>query len=263
MVEWVPGLLASGLAAGGTVIGALPALWMRTLPGRAEVALLSGAAGLMLAAATLGLLPAAADLLRDRGIAGVLIDLPLAFPLGAALIGLVNRMLPHEHFIKGPEGTGLGHGATSHRWSAPRIWLLVVAIAIHNIPEGLAVGAGFGTADNPAAWPVAVGISLQNVPEGLVVAVGLRMLGYASGTAALTGAATGLLEFVGGAVGLAAGAVFNALLPWMLAGAAGAMVYVVGGEVIPESHRHGQEETATVGLIAGFTLYVLLDVLFP
>ena len=258
--DWVPGLLACALAAGGTALGALPGFWRKSLPLRAEVMALSGAAGLMLAAATLGLLPAASDILVAEG-RMALLELVVAFPLGAVVVNLVNRALPHEHFVKGREGPGLA--STASTWSTRRIWLLVLAIAIHNVPEGLAVGAGFSSAGNAAAWPVAIGITLQNLPEGMVVAIGMRTLGYSPGIAVATAAATGLLEFVGGLFGLAAGAVFAHLLPWLLAGSAGAMVFVVGGEVIPESHRHGQESTATTALVAGFTLYLLLDLALP
>lgn len=257
--DWSAGLLACALAAGGTAAGAAPALWLRKLSRPMEVAALASAAGLMLAAATLGLLDAATELVA-AGPAPRLGRLALigAFLAGVAAIATLNRLLPHEHFVKGQEG-GL-HGGVAHSgWSHARIWLLVIAIAIHNVPEGLAVGAGFGAAGNPTAWPVAAGITLQNVPEGLVVATSLRVLGYTPAFAALTAAATGVLEFAGGLAGLAAGAAFAGIVPLLLAAAAGAMIYVVGGEIIPESHRHGLENTATLSLVTGFVVFLLLD----
>lgn len=258
-IDWSSGLLACVLAAAGTAAGAVPALWMRSLSRPVEVAALASAAGLMLAAATLGLLGAAFELTDANGAGRTgRLGITVAFVLGVGLIAMLNRVLPHEHFVKGAEG-GLHGGVSRTGWSHSRIWLLVIAIAIHNVPEGLAVGAGFGAPGNPTAWPVAAGITLQNVPEGLVVATSLRVLGYTRGFAALTAASTGALEFAGGILGLGAGALFVGLVPLLLALAAGAMVYVVGGEIIPESHRHGDEDNAALSLIAGFVSFLLLD----
>lgn len=258
-IDWSAGFLACVLAAVGTATGAVPALWMRPLSRSLEVAALASAAGLMLAAATLGLLGAAFELIDANGIGRTgRLGLIVAFVLGVGVIAMLNRVLPHEHFVKGTEG-GLRGGVAHAGWSHARIWLLIIAIAIHNVPEGLAVGAGFGAPDNPTAWPVAAGITLQNVPEGLVVATSLRVLGYTRGFAALTAASTGVLEFAGGMLGLGAGALFAGMVPPLLSVAAGAMVYVVGGEIIPESHRHGLENTAALSLIAGFVVFLLLD----
>ncbi|MBK7251820.1 MAG: ZIP family metal transporter [Gammaproteobacteria bacterium] len=253
------GVLACLLAASGTVAGALPALWMRTLSRPVEVAALASAAGLMLAAATLGLLDAAFSLVDAHGTGrGGRLGIIVAFIVGVGFIALLNHVLPHEHFVKGAEG-GRHGGVSRTGWSHPRIWLLVIAIAIHKIPEGLAVGAGFGAPDNPTAWPVAAGITLQNVPEGLVVATSLRVLGYTRAVAAVTAASTGILGFAGGMLGLGTGALFIGIVPLLLAVASGAMIYVVGGEIIPESHRHGDEDNAALSLIAGFVSFLLLD----
>lgn len=258
--EWSAGLLACLIATGGTAAGAMPGLWLRRLSYRLEVAALALAAGLMLAAATLGLMPAALELENANSDSRLHhLGIVIAFVAGVGLIAALNHLLPHEHFVKGAEG-GLGRHPGG-AWSHGRIWLLVIAIALHNVPEGLAVGAGFGVPGNLTAWPVAAGITLQNVPEGLVVATSLRVLGYSPSFATLTAAGTGLLEFAGGVAALAAGALFTAAVPWLLAAAAGAMVYVVGGEIIPESHRRGEEEIATFGLVVGFVLFMLLDLL--
>jgi ZIP family zinc transporter len=168
---------------------------------------------------------------------------------------LTDRLIPHLHLIGigGPEGP-----STRLR----RIWLFAFAITIHNFPEGLAVGVGFGRGDISAAIALAVGIGLQNMPEGLAVALPLVGEGYSRGRALLYATLTGLAEPIAGTLGALAVAEAVGLLPYALAFAAGAMLYVISDEIIPESHRRGHQAAATRGLVAGFCLMMLLDTLF-
>jgi ZIP family zinc transporter len=137
-----------------------------------------------------------------------------------------------------------------------------LAITIHNFPEGLAVGVSFGSGDVAAGLVVATAIGLQNMPEGLAVALPLLREGYSRRRSLWYGTLTGLVEPVGGLLGVALVSVFHPILPWALAFAAGAMLFVVSDEIIPESHRKGFEREATFGLIAGFVIMMVLDSLF-
>jgi ZIP family zinc transporter len=164
---------------------------------------------------------------------------------------LINEHVPHEHFILGREGAM----STSLR----RIWLFVIAIALHNFPEGLAVGVGFGAGDLGAANALAIGIGLQNLPEGLAVALALSGEDYPRGAALGAALATGLVEPVGGLLGVTAVTIAAPLLPWGLAFAAGAMIFVISSEIIPETHRKGSKMAGTFGLMIGFVVMMVLD----
>lgn len=229
-------------------------LVVRSLSRRTHDALLGFAAGVMLAASAFSLLVPA---LR---VAGVRWSDPLlgAVAVAAGFLGgtvglhLLHRAVPHEHFVKGRD-VEVGK-------EVRRIFLLVLAITIHNFPEGLAVGVAFGGGEVTDGLAVTAGIFLQNLPEGLVVAVALVGLGYGRLHAILVSLGTGAVETVGGLVGAGAVALAGAILPWGLAGAAGAMVFVVAHEVIPEAHRQGNETPATFGLVLGFAVMMILDV---
>lgn len=159
--------------------------------------------------------------------------------------------MPHEHFIKGLEG--------AQSRALKRAWLFVLAITLHNFPEGLAIGVGFAGPDKLGAQSLALGISLQDIPEGMVVAIALRAVGYSRPIAAGISVLTGLVEPLAAVIGVFVLAISTALLPWGLAVAAGAMLFVISHEIIPESHRQGHEAFATGGLILGFVLMMLLD----
>jgi len=174
--------------------------------------------------------------------------------LGGGAFWLANRFVPHEHFFKGREGIdGVLH---------KRLWLFVIAITLHNLPEGLSVGAGFGQPDLGRGIALAIGIAVQNMPEGFIVALALVALGYRPRSAFAVALLTGLVEPVGGMAGAAAVAFVQPILPWALAFAAGTMIFVVGGEMIPETHREGFETRATFGLLSGFAMMLLLSGLF-
>ncbi|HSK39131.1 MAG TPA: ZIP family metal transporter [Arenibaculum sp.] len=256
-LDWtlvMTGFAASFAAGAATGVGALPMLAIKRLSPRVEDALLGFAAGVMLAASFFsliipGLEHARTDTGSETGAAAVVIT---AILLGAACLWLVNRYAPHEHFTKGPEGTS---GAKIRR-----IWLFVIAMTLHNFPEGLAVGVGFGTGDPASGIPLAIAIGLQNMPEGLAVAASLVSLHYSRLSAVLIALATGLVEPVGGLFGVVAVSISQPLLPWGLGFAAGAMLFVISNEIIPETHRKGHENLATPGLMIGLALMMFLDV---
>jgi ZIP family zinc transporter len=173
--------------------------------------------------------------------------------LGAAFLGLMDRLIPHMHFISGPEGPSS---------NLRRIWLLIFAITIHNMPEGLAVGVSFGTEDVGTGAVLALGIGLQNMPEGLAVALPLVREGYTRKRAVWYATLTGLVEPAVALLGVSLVIILAPLLPLALAFAGGAMLYVVADELIPESHRKGHEKEATLGTVVGFGLMMTLDNLF-
>jgi ZIP family zinc transporter len=237
------GFMASLLAGLATGAGALPVLFATKVSDKLLDVLLGFSAGVMLAATCFSLIVPSLDL------GGPLI-VAIGIILGALVLHLVDRFVPHFHPIAGPEGP------SSH---LSKVWLFVLAMTIHNFPEGLAVGVSFGSGDVAAGLVVAMAIGLQNMPEGLAVALPLVREGYSRRKSLLYGTLTGLVEPLGGLLGLALISVFLPLLPWGLAFAAGAMLFVVSDEMIPESHRKGFEREATFGLIAGFVLMMFLD----
>ncbi|WP_436643925.1 ZIP family metal transporter [Microbaculum sp. FT89] len=248
------GTIGSLLAGAMTSVGALPVFFGRDISTRTQDALLGFAAGVMLAASFFSLIiPGldAAGQLYDSTFAAATICVG-GLVLGVATIAWINESVPHEHFLLGPEGPASP--------SLRKIWLFVIAITIHNFPEGLAVGIGFGAGDFANGLSLATGIGLQNAPEGLAVAVALASQGYSRTSAFLIASATGIVEPVGGLLG--AGAVYfsQPLLPWGLAFAAGAMLYVISHEIIPETHSRGNQNQATAGLVVGLVVMMFLDV---
>ncbi len=245
-------LLGGSVAAAATALGALPALFSKRIGPRTQDALLGFGAGVMLAACAFSLvlpgIEAARALGADRWAAGGLVG--LAIVLGAVLVMLLDLLIPHEHFIKGAEGRSVQR--------LRRTWLFVFAICLHNLPEGMAIGVALAN-DLPRGLALTTGIALQDVPEGLVVAVALRAAGYGRGRALAVAVASGLIEPAGAVVGAGIVVALPVLLPLGLGFAAGAMLYVVSHEIIPESHRQGHEHYATGGLLVGFVLMMLLD----
>jgi len=248
----VAGFLGSLSAGAMTAVGALPLLLVRREPRMGMEPLLGFAAGVMLAASIFSLLlPALERLSHLPEIAAVGIA-ATALLLGALAIWGVDARVPHEHFILGLEGRSPGE--------LRRVWLFVIAITLHNVPEGLAVGVGFGGGDIANGLTLATGIGVQNAPEGFAVGAALMAEGYSRRTALAVAMLTGLVEPVAGLAGVAAFGLSAALLPWGLAFAAGAMIYVISHEVIPETHRKGTRAGATFALMIGFCLMMLLDV---
>jgi ZIP family zinc transporter len=229
-------------------------LFVSKLSQRVEDTLLGFAAGVMLAASFFSLIipgieKAQEDLDSASGGAAVVIA---AILLGAAALAFIHRLAPHEHL-----GTGRTQGKPDR---FARIWLFVIAITLHNFPEGLAVGVGFGGGDPAEGMPLAIAIGLQNMPEGLAVAASLASLDYKRSAAVLIALASGLVEPIGGLFGVAVVSLSEPLLPWALGFAAGAMLFVISNEIIPETHRQGHESLATSGLMAGLAIMMFLDV---
>jgi len=249
----VDALSGGMIAAAATALGALPVLFSQTLSQKTQDSLFGFGAGVMLAACAFSLvapgLEAASRLGYGSWQAGGAVG--AAILLGAAVLLGMDRVLPHEHFIKGREGADAGR--------LRRTWLFVFAIVLHNLPEGLAIGVGYAGNDAARASALAMGIAIQDVPEGLVVAVALLAAGYRRRLAVGLGMASGLVEPVGAVLGAAIVGGSATLLPWGLGFAAGAMLFVISHEIIPESHRKGHEAYATGGLMVGFVLMMVMD----
>jgi ZIP family zinc transporter len=238
--------------AGGLVIailnalGALLVLAVRNVSQKLLDAALGFAAGVMLTASFTSLiLPG----IEYGGVVPVIIGMVL----GTVFLDLSDHLIPHAHFIMGKEG-----GSTDR---LKAVWLFIIAITLHNMPEGLAVGVGFGSGDLNAAFTLMIAIGLQNVPEGLAVAIssldaGLGKRFYAS----LVGIRAGLVEIPLAILGAWAVVAMKAILPYAMGFAAGAMLYVISDEIIPETHRKGYERVATLGLMAGALVMLYLDV---
>ena len=236
-----------------TTLGALPALFLKRVSQSAEDAMLGFAAGMMLAAAAFSLLlPGIEAGERITGSAmqgGALVVFGML--MGVALMLGLDEFTPHEHGTTGP--CGAGHERCS------KAWLFVFAMALHNLPEGMAVGVGFAQGDLSVGLPLATAIALQDIPEGLAVALTLRAVGFTPLFAVLMAGLSGLLEPVGALLGAGLAGGFMLAYPIGLGLAGGAMLFVVSHEVIPETHRNGHQTVATLGLMVGFALMMMLD----
>jgi ZIP family zinc transporter len=246
-------VLFSILAGAMTGVGAMGVFFVRTLSAKLEDALLSSAAGIMLAASFFSLiLPgiSAASSLGYTKPAGVTIVI-VGILFGAVLVWSLDHFAPHEHFILGRQGPDAVKLA--------RVWLFIIAITLHNLPEGMAVGVGFAGGNSTNGMSLAFGIGLQNVPEGLAVATSLLTVGYRKTTAFTISLLTGLVEGFGGLLGASAVLVASAMMPWILGLAAGAMLFIISDEVIPETHSRGFQTLATFSLLGGFVVMMFLD----
>jgi len=267
-----PGLrlaLLGGMAGfAATALGALPALFLRGLPQRVEDSLLGFAAGMMLAATAFSLLlpglEAAEGIVGSKALGAATVVAGMA--LGVLLMLGLDAFTPHEHDKSGP--CGPGHERCG------RVWLFIFAIALHNLPEGMAIGVSFSQADLSVGLPLTSAIAIQDIPEGLAVALALRSAspsgmswiamalrsaGFAPGYAVLVAAASGLLEPLGALIGVGLSSGLAVAYPMGLGLAGGAMLFVVSHEVIPETHRNGHQMPATIGLMIGFALMMVLD----
>jgi ZIP family zinc transporter len=207
------------------------------------------AAGVMLAAAVLGLIVPS---LEYGGNYGVLITVAGIFA-GALFLNVIDKLVPHLHRLVGAEEGG---GA-----NLSKVLLFVTAIAIHNLPEGIAAGVGFGAGDNTRALIVAGGIALQNIPEGMVIIGPMLAAGVTPKRTFLCAFMTGLVEVAGALLGYFAVSVAELILPFALAFAGGTMLYVISADMIPETHAHGHQKGATYTLLAGFCVMLAMDVL--
>lgn len=246
--------LLGGLAGfAATTLGAFPALCVRGLSQRLEDSLLGLAAGMMLAASAFSLLlpglEAAAQMTSSKVLgAGVVV---LGMSMGVLLMLGLDVFTPHRHESTGPCGPGTDR--------CNRVWLFVFAIALHNLPEGMAIGVSFSQGNMAVGLPLTTAIALQDIPEGLAVAFAMRGAGYSRRFAVAVSAASGLLEPVGAVLGICLSSGAALAYPAGLGLAAGAMIFVVSHEVIPETHRNGHQTPATLGLMTGFALMMVLD----
>tara|TARA_B100001939_G_scaffold344557_1_gene359208 strand:+ start:1375 stop:2157 length:783 start_codon:yes stop_codon:yes gene_type:complete len=244
-------LIGASVAFLSTGLGALPVLFKVRFGPKLHDITTGVCAGVMLGATFFSLiLPAMDRFSGGSGLAnaGMAVTGLLA---GGSFLHLANRFVPHEHFLRGPEG--------SNSQAIRRLWLFVFAVGIHNLPEGMALGVGTGTGDESISLPLMTGIGLQNIPEGMIVALALIAEGFASRTAIFVTLATGLVESIGVLIGATAVGFSAAMLPWGLSASGGAMLYIISSEMIPETQKNGFEHQATAGLMIGFAMMMILD----
>jgi len=258
-------LLAAALTGLATGVGALPFFFVRALPRRAYDGVLGLGAGLMLAAATLGLLREA--LSGVQGAEGL--DLPrlalvvTGFVAGVGAAALMDRFIPHRHARGHHEH--LSHRHSDHENGGDgdedlrRTYLIIGALSIHRVPEGLAIGAGFAASESHRlGLLLSIAVALQNVCEGVVMGAPLRAAGVSPGRSLATVLLTGAAIPAGALAGILVSNAAIAALPFVLSLAAGTLIYVTSNEIIPESHSHGHEGTASAGVATGFLLTMLI-----
>ncbi len=250
-------VLLTALGVGGaTVLGAGIGFLFRNISHKFSDIVLSFAAGVMLAAAVLGLIVPSVEYGMDKGTFWALIMTVAGVFAGALCLNGVDKLVPHLHKLSSPD-TEAHHNSEKIN----KIMLFVLAIAIHNLPEGIAAGVGFGTGDNAGAFLIAGGIALQNIPEGMVIIAPMLAAGIKPKKTFLYASLTGAVEVVGTLIGYLAVSISTAILPFALAFAGGTMLYVISDEMIPETHAHGSERGATYALLVGFCLMLVFDIL--
>ena len=246
-------MLGGGAGFVATAFGALLAIGLRDISTRTQDSMLGFAAGMMLAASAFSLilpgLEAGRELFGNGPAAAFTVVVGLGF--GVLLMLGLDYFTPHEHDSTGPRGPEFER--------LNRVWLFVLAIALHNIPEGMAIGVSFANGDLSVGLPLTTAIAIQDIPEGLAVALALRTTGLSARTSVLVAAASGLMEPLGALVGIGMSSGFAIAYPVSLGLAAGAMIFVVSHEVIPETHRNGHQTPATLGLMLGFAVMMFLD----
>ncbi len=245
-------VLLTALGVGGaTLIGALIGFVFKTLSHKFSDIVLSFAAGVMLAAAVLGLIIPS---LEYGGKYSVVITVAGIF-VGALCLNLIDKVVPHLHKMVGSDIEVHNNANLS------KVLLFVTAIAIHNLPEGIAAGVGFGSGNTSQALIIAGGIALQNIPEGMVIIAPMLSAGVSPKKTFVCAMITGLVEVVGTLIGYFAVSVASVILPFALAFAGGTMLYVISDVMIPETHAHGSERGATYALLVGFCVMLVSDVL--
>ncbi len=238
---------------GASVIGAIIGFVFKKVSHTFQDIVLGFAAGVMLCAAVVGLvLPS----LEYGGDVPLLVTVAGMF-CGAFCVNIIDKIVPHLHHLTGVDG----EAHPERQETLSKVLLFVIAIAIHNLPEGIAAGVGFGTGDTAQALTIAAGIALQNIPEGMVIIAPMLAAGMSHGRTLLVAVMTGVIEVVGTMIGYFAVSISYAVLPFALSFAGGTMLYVISDEMIPETHAHGSERGATYALIAGFCVMLCLDVL--
>ena len=245
-------VLLTALGIGGaTIFGSLIGFMFKNISHRFSDMVLSFAAGVMLAAAILGLILPSVEY---GGQWGLVVTIAGIFA-GALFLNLIDKLVPHLHKLVGPDLEE--HGSSN----LSKVLLFVAAIAIHNLPEGIAAGVSFGSDNTSQALMIAGGIALQNVPEGMVIIGPMLAAGVSPKKTFLCALITGLVEVVGTLMGYFAVRLASAVLPFALAFAGGTMLYVISDEMIPETHAHGSQRGATYALLVGFCVMLISDVL--
>lgn len=245
-------VILTALGVGGaTVFGALVGFLFKSISHKFSDIILSFAAGVMLAAAVLGLILPSVEY---GGEYGLLVTVSGIF-VGAVSLNLIDKLVPHLHKMIGEDIEP--HNSTNLN----KVLLFVTAIAIHNLPEGIAAGVGFGSGNDAQAILIAGGIALQNIPEGMVIIAPMLASGISAKKTFVLAMITGLVEVAGTFIGYFAVSIATAVLPFALAFAGGTMLYVISDEMIPETHAHGEERGATYALLVGFCVMLVSDVL--
>lgn len=246
-------VLLTALGVGGaTVIGSVIGFIFKKISHKFSDIVLAFAAGVMLAAAVLGLIIPSVDY---GGKYGLVVTVAGIFT-GAVCLNLIDKVVPHIHRLVGADFEG-----NKENEKLSKVLLFVTAIAIHNLPEGIAAGVGFGAGNTSEALLIAGGIALQNIPEGMVIIGPMLAAGITSKKTFICAMITGLVEVVGTLLGYFAVSIASAILPFALAFAGGTMLYVISDEMIPETHAHGSERGATYALLVGFCVMLISDVL--
>lgn len=246
-------VLLTALGVGGaTVIGAIIGFIFKNISHKFSDIVLSFAAGVMLAAAVIGLILPSLDYGGKFGI----VTTVLGIFAGALCLNFIDKLVPHLHKMV---GTDIEEHNGNEKLS--KVLLFVMAIAIHNLPEGIAAGVGFGSGNTNEALLIAGGIALQNIPEGMVIIGPMLAAGITPRKTFICAMITGLIEVVGTLLGYFAVSLASAILPFALAFAGGTMLYVISDEMIPETHSHGSERGATYALLVGFCVMLVSDVL--
>ena len=245
-------VLLTALGVGGaTIIGSVLGFIFKNVSHKFSDIVLSFAAGVMLSAAVLGLIVPSVEYGGKYG----LITTVVGIFAGAVCLNFIDKLVPHLHKLIGPDIES--HSETN----LSKVLLFVTAIAIHNLPEGIAAGVGFGSGNTGQAMMIAGGIALQNIPEGMVIIAPMLAAGVSKKKTLICAMITGLVEVAGTFLGYFAVTVASAILPFALAFAGGTMLYVISDEMIPETHAHGSERGATYALLVGFCIMLISDVL--
>ena len=247
------GVLLTAIGIGtATVFGSILGFVFKNISHKFSDVVLSFAAGVMLSASILGLILPSVEY---GGKYGILITIIGIFA-GAICLNLIDKLVPHLHRLTGTTSE------SQHNSSTNKVLLFVIAIAIHNLPEGIAAGIGFGSGDISQALVIAGGIALQNIPEGMVIIGPMLSVGIKPWRTFLLASVTGLVEIIGTLIGYFAVSISTAILPFALSLAGGTMLYIISDEMIPETHSHGNERSATYALIVGFCFMLLIDTIF-
>ena len=244
-------VLLTALGVGvATLIGAVIGFLVGNISHKVSDMILGFAAGIMLAAAMMGLIIPSVE----KG--NVFITI-IGILCGAVVLHLIDLFTPHQHLPT----SQLEEGENQNKKTTSKVMLFVLAIAIHNFPEGIAAGVGFGSGNTIDALTIAGGIALQNIPEGMVIIAPMVAAGISKKKALLIAGLTGLVEVIGTLIGYFAVSISIVVLPFALAFAGGTMLYIISDEMIPETHAHGNERGSTYALLIGFCIMLMLDVL--